>query len=198
MRLTGRERRQKILQAAKKLFASKGFKGTTTQKLAQEAGLSEAGLYKYFKNKQEIYEEILNQKIQDIDFYFPSGQQPKNNLKIELRECAIRFLQRNIQDTTFLKIILYSALEENDFLFSFLKEVRKKFFTPIKKSIKKGIENKKIKNFDEDILAKLFFSMIYYTLLLKTLFKDESFDAYKIEEIVDLIIEIFFKGVESE
>jgi len=29
-------------------------------------------------------------------------------------------------------------------------------------------------------------------------FKDESFDAYKIEEIVDLILEIFFKGVESE
>ncbi len=119
MRLTGRERRQKILQAAKKLFASKGFKGTTTQKLAQEAGLSEAGLYKYFKNKQEIYEEILNQKIQDIDFYFPSGQQPKNNLKIELRECAIRFLQRNIQDTTFLKLFSIVLWKKMIFYFPF-------------------------------------------------------------------------------
>ncbi|WP_414530647.1 TetR/AcrR family transcriptional regulator [Nodularia chucula] len=40
--------RTRILQAAQKLFASKGFDGTTTRDLAQAAGVAEGTLFRHF------------------------------------------------------------------------------------------------------------------------------------------------------
>ncbi|MEA5582111.1 TetR/AcrR family transcriptional regulator [Nodularia harveyana UHCC-0300] len=50
--------RTRILQAAQKLFASKGFDGTTTRDLAQAAGVAEGTLFRYFPNKKSILVEV--------------------------------------------------------------------------------------------------------------------------------------------
>ena len=57
--MTGEERRLKILQAARPLFAMNGFKGTSVREIARAASVSEALLYKHFTGKEEIYNEIL-------------------------------------------------------------------------------------------------------------------------------------------
>src|SRR6185436_10078115 len=49
------ERRAAILHAARKVFAEKGFDGTTTRELAAAAGVSEALLYKHFPSKESLY-----------------------------------------------------------------------------------------------------------------------------------------------
>jgi AcrR family transcriptional regulator len=48
-------RRQQIMIAAKKLFASKGFTRATVEDIAKEAELSPGTLYLYFKNKDELF-----------------------------------------------------------------------------------------------------------------------------------------------
>jgi len=66
-------RRQQILDAAKKVFSAKGFSGATIESIAEEAELSPATLYLYFKNKDELYAslnmkmlEVLKQKIEGV------------------------------------------------------------------------------------------------------------------------------------
>jgi AcrR family transcriptional regulator len=49
------QRRQQIMVAAKKLFASKGFSRATIEEIAKEAELSPGTLYLYFKNKDELF-----------------------------------------------------------------------------------------------------------------------------------------------
>ncbi|NJK59013.1 MAG: TetR/AcrR family transcriptional regulator [Oscillatoriales cyanobacterium SM2_1_8] len=53
--------RSKILQAARQLFARKGFDGTTTKDLAAAAGVAEGTLFRYFSNKKAILEEVATQ-----------------------------------------------------------------------------------------------------------------------------------------
>src|SRR5437762_969125 len=55
MRLSGEERRAAIIKAVRRVFAEKGFDGTTTRELAEEAGVSEALLFKHFPNKEALY-----------------------------------------------------------------------------------------------------------------------------------------------
>ncbi|MEH2418366.1 TetR/AcrR family transcriptional regulator [Nostoc sp.] len=50
--------RTRILEAAQRLFASKGFDGTTTRDLAQTAGIAEGTLFRYFPNKKAILVEV--------------------------------------------------------------------------------------------------------------------------------------------
>ncbi|HIK26677.1 MAG: TetR/AcrR family transcriptional regulator [Oscillatoriaceae bacterium SKW80] len=53
--------RTRILQAAQKLFANKGYDGTTTRDLANTAGVAEGTLFRYFPNKKAILVEIATQ-----------------------------------------------------------------------------------------------------------------------------------------
>ena len=50
-KLSGDERRAAIIKAVQRVFAEKGFDGTTTRELASAAGVSEALLFKHFPNK---------------------------------------------------------------------------------------------------------------------------------------------------
>ena len=52
------ERRKQIIDAAEKVFATKGFGGATIENIADEAELSPATLYLYFKNKDEMYASL--------------------------------------------------------------------------------------------------------------------------------------------
>jgi AcrR family transcriptional regulator len=53
------ERRAAIIEAVRRLFADKGFHGTTTRELAEAAGVSEALLFKHFPNKEALYSAML-------------------------------------------------------------------------------------------------------------------------------------------
>ena len=53
-RLTSEERRASIVEAACKLFADKGFRGTTTRELAAAVGVSEPILYEHFKTTRDL------------------------------------------------------------------------------------------------------------------------------------------------
>ena len=54
-KLTSEERRAAIVKAVRRVFAEKGFDGTTTRELAEAAGVSEALLFKHFPNKEALY-----------------------------------------------------------------------------------------------------------------------------------------------
>lgn len=54
-KLSGDERREAIILAVRKVFAERGFHGTTTRALAEAAGVSEALLFKHFPNKEALY-----------------------------------------------------------------------------------------------------------------------------------------------
>ena len=58
--------RDRILNAARRLFASQGFDGTTTRDLAQTAGVAEGTLFRHFANKKAIFIEVATQGWVDI------------------------------------------------------------------------------------------------------------------------------------
>src|SRR5262245_18396899 len=54
-KLSAEERRADIIRAVRRVFAERGFHGTTTRALAEAAGVSEALLFKHFPNKEALY-----------------------------------------------------------------------------------------------------------------------------------------------
>lgn len=60
-RLTGDERRDKILDAARTVFAQRGYHGASTADIAAAAGCSEPMLYKHFASKQGLFVAALQQ-----------------------------------------------------------------------------------------------------------------------------------------
>ena len=55
-----RERKtNEIIDAAEKIFFSKGFNKTTMETIASELELTKPALYRYFKNKEDLYYAVL-------------------------------------------------------------------------------------------------------------------------------------------
>lgn len=52
--------RERLLSAAAELFARKGYAATSVNEIVMAAGVTKPILYYYFKNKEGIYLEILN------------------------------------------------------------------------------------------------------------------------------------------
>lgn len=74
MKLAARERKERIqaeykrlmLEAAERVICRHGYQAATMDEIAREAEFSKATLYKYFKNKGEIFLEIILKYVEEI------------------------------------------------------------------------------------------------------------------------------------
>lgn len=55
------ERRERILAAARKVFASEGFEGTTIADVAREAGVASGTVYLYYASKLHLFAALYEQ-----------------------------------------------------------------------------------------------------------------------------------------
>lgn len=73
MRITSEAKqanREKILQAAARLFGEKGFEETTTRDIAQDAGLAVGTMFNYFQSKETLAMTMVNEALlQGIEDY---------------------------------------------------------------------------------------------------------------------------------
>ncbi len=60
------ETEDKIKAAAKKLFKQKGYAGTKTRDIAEEAGVNPALLNYYFRNKDSLFGEVMRDVMRDF------------------------------------------------------------------------------------------------------------------------------------
>lgn len=58
-RMRKADRKRQLLEHAKELFVTLGFQNTTTQKIAEAAGVSEPVLYQHFASKKALFLEVL-------------------------------------------------------------------------------------------------------------------------------------------
>lgn len=61
------ETRKKILDAAQKLFAQKGYEGVSMREIAAEGGVNLASIVYYFESKDGLYEAVATQYSEAMD-----------------------------------------------------------------------------------------------------------------------------------
>jgi AcrR family transcriptional regulator len=119
-RMAGEERRLQILLVAISLFAQKGFRGTTTKEIAQAAGVSEAMVFRHFATKEELYSAILDHKAcagGDLDFCEGEAVADAISRKDDravFERLAHSVLEHHEQDTEFLRLLMFAALEGHE------------------------------------------------------------------------------------
>jgi TetR/AcrR family transcriptional regulator, transcriptional repressor of aconitase len=63
------ERREQILEGARRCFAEHGYEGATVAKLEREIGLSRGAIFNYFPSKEDLFVELAvrdNARISEI------------------------------------------------------------------------------------------------------------------------------------
>ena len=91
-------RRQAILQAARQVFARKGFEPATLEAVAREAGLAKGTLYLYFKDKEALYLQTVLYVLESLqaDLLQRVEHQPQGVEKLHAFACCqLAFFARN-------------------------------------------------------------------------------------------------------
>ncbi|GLI33426.1 TetR/AcrR family transcriptional regulator [Desulforhabdus amnigena] len=57
------EKKACILHAAAKIFADKGYAGTSVREIVEAAGVTKPTLYYYFKNKEDLYIKLVDETM---------------------------------------------------------------------------------------------------------------------------------------
>ena len=52
-----------IAQAAKEVFAERGYQRATLEEIAQRAGMSKATIYLYYKNKDDLFLQVVEERV---------------------------------------------------------------------------------------------------------------------------------------
>ncbi len=195
-------RRQQILDAAKRVFSSKGFSGATVESIAEEAELSPATLYLYFKNKDELYAslnlqmlEVLNQKIQEV-----SGNQglaPGEKIKA-LGEALYQVYE--FDPLILINVLQFQSSEAlRDLSSELLSEIKEGSTTALRgiaKIFQQGIEEKTFKPHNPialaDIVWSVFAGLVLWEESKRTLNPEKNF----LRPTLRLAMEIIRKGVE--
>lgn len=66
-----------ILRIAKDEFLKKGFKNASMRNIAEKAEVGLSNIYNYFRNKDEIYKEVLSPLINEFDDIVVEHNSPK-------------------------------------------------------------------------------------------------------------------------
>jgi AcrR family transcriptional regulator len=72
------ETRQRLLDAAERVFLRRGFQGSSVEEIAADAGFTRGAFYSNFKSKDELFVELLHARIYDryAEFAEQSAKQP--------------------------------------------------------------------------------------------------------------------------
>ncbi|MEW6258932.1 MAG: TetR/AcrR family transcriptional regulator [Thermodesulfobacteriota bacterium] len=67
------ENKDLILDAAARLFSQKGYAGTSIREIVEAAGITKPTLYYYFRNKEELYIELMETAVATFDSVLQEG-----------------------------------------------------------------------------------------------------------------------------
>jgi AcrR family transcriptional regulator len=62
-RMTGKERREQLLDVGRRLFAARGLDGTSIEEIAAQAGVSKPVVYEHFGGKEGLYAVVVDREV---------------------------------------------------------------------------------------------------------------------------------------
>jgi AcrR family transcriptional regulator len=66
VRMTGKERREQLLDVGRTVFAERGFEGTSVEEIAAKAGVSKPVVYEHFGGKEGLYAVVVDREMRRL------------------------------------------------------------------------------------------------------------------------------------
>jgi len=96
--MTGKERREQLLDVGRRLFAERGLEGTSIEEIAARADVSKPVVYEHFGGKEGLYAVVVDREVER--FLAMATRLLEGDDKMEKFEVAAVELLRYIQDNS--------------------------------------------------------------------------------------------------
>lgn len=199
-RLSAAERRAAIVQAAIRLFAEKGFEGTTTRELAAAAGVTEPVLYQHFATKRDLYTAIIEstceaeQKSSDAEL--EAARRAANDRKFftRLAELLLDWHRRNAD---IVRLLLFSGLGHHELADLFFQRQVAVYYDMLTGYIRERVRAGVFRRIDPYLAARGFTGMVAHQGLAMVIFGDGALARVE-KKLIQTLVAIFLNGIAQE
>lgn len=193
------EKRVSILKAASEVFARYGYDKTTLEDIGKRLGMNKASLYYYFKNKEEIFIQVILAEMK----IFINDLQKKTASKPTVEEKTIHYLTERIkryeQVLNVTKLSIESLRKVEPLFQDLYSKVKQQEIIFLQSLLNKGVEKQEIIATDTKDLAESLFiisdALKHDRVVQKELYFGDEFDYSIIEKKITNIIKLIFNGL---
>jgi TetR/AcrR family transcriptional regulator, fatty acid metabolism regulator protein len=187
---------QKILKAAVKVFAEKGFFNSRVSEIAKEANVADGTIYLYFKNKDDIlislFEEEFGKIVEDMRRKLEAERDPLQ----KIRKFAIAHLSIMAQQQELAEVLGVEVRQSSKFMKEYVNQRFIEYLNLIRSIVLEGQERGLIrKDLTPGIVKRALFGaldeMARYWIL-------STQKKHGIDEAALQISDIFIRGMMSE
>ncbi len=153
------DRRDTILRTAARLFAERGFEGTSLDAVADDLGMHKATLYHYIDSKQEVLYQILVQSFGDLDEVIAAVQDKSRPVLDRLRHFALALARA--QNNEFGRCLaLVGARPLDGAPSKKIRDFQRKLDTTVRDLVKEGVASKDLEPRDPGLVAAMLFGTL--------------------------------------
>ena len=203
------ETKGKLISSAAEIFAQKGYAASTTREIADSAGVSEAVLFKYYKNKKGLLHETVLDFIEQISLesVFESvdeivknnKEMPTEDLLRKLFKDRYNMIEKNFQ---MFKMLVIEIQYHEDVRDIFIEKVMGKIVHYAKVMSSLLEERDDIRSdLDYTAIIRSFMGVVLLTTVQKKMLPElidtnDDIDT-EIENMVDMFMRGILKGEEK-
>ncbi len=197
-----------IIRIAEKLFAEKGFNGTSVRDIAEAAGVNIAMISYYFGSKEKLMQALFEERTSGLIGRVETLLKVESLTPFQKVELLIDdYIERLVEKQQFYKIMLHEQmLENNPVISTLLSDQKQRNAGIIEKLIKEGQEKGAFKKgIDVVFLMNTMVGIGQQTFINQNLYKSyNNLEALSKEAFYDLLkkklsthIKVVFKSILS-
>ena len=184
--------RVKIANALRTLLEQKEFNAITTAEISRQAGVTEALIYKYFKDKRDLLNQVLSEYLEQYSLRVQDDLRGIKGALNKLRKLIWSHINVYATNRVFARILLIEARNHSDYYHSDTYELVRAYSDAVLAILSEGVASAEIR---DDISIKLIRQIILGSIeqvCLTGITFEREIDP---DELTEQICEIVFRGI---
>ena len=152
-------RREEILAAARRVFAERGFRGTTIADIAEEAKIALGTIYLYFPSKEDVF-AALNQRLGEIIVEAITRSGDDSTLESSVRRRINNVFEAAAQNRDLIRLVVLNTDPDTQVARA-MRHGDKQRSRPMVEMIRQGIEAGVVRAGDAEIISAMITGLVY-------------------------------------
>jgi AcrR family transcriptional regulator len=178
-----------ILAAARKIFATKGFRDATVDDIAAEAGIAKGTVYLYYPSKKEMYLASLKQGLEELRQRTGAAMQAAAGAQAKLRAFVRTRMEYAEANRDFFRIYhseFGNLNNDSEFQQLYLQQAK-----TLESVLQTAAEKGEIRRIRADFSAFLIYDMVKSVMIQRLLGRSTA----RLDDDIETLTELIWKGL---
>jgi AcrR family transcriptional regulator len=190
------QRRNDILEAARRVFEKKGFHNTKIEDIAKHANIAHGTVYRYFPNKAALATEIIGDIGASGFLESLTDESTLNDPEKILKAVARRYYGNLKERLPLIRFNISQAVFDADLGRKYYNTLTHRLCTGLESIVQEYQDKGVFKKGDPFLYGHVFYGIMFGFLYTQELLRGKETTNMDIKKIIPQIVDVFLHGVE--